>query len=385
MHKLAATFFSISMGVVLAACGDSSATGGSTGNGTGGAGNGTGTSTNNGGTGGLGSTGSFMDGSTGTQMGCNPQTFTLEQAPPPEVYLVVDRSGSMLLPGASANSTRWDELKSALDAALASYESQIRFGLIMYPRSDAECGTEGPQVLFGPDNRLAINTELGTTTPAGGTPTAAALNNAAASLQSLGTAGTPKFLILATDGGPNCNYFVNPSPACSCTYAATMADCCTNTPGACPFGSSCLDDAGTLDVIGDQHAAGIDTFVIGLNGTQAYVSLLDAMADAGGRPQLNAATKYYAASNEAAMLAALDAIAVSVISCEIQLTQAPDKPDAVSVYVDGVVVPQDMTHTNGWDYTDASNTSIELFGVACEDIQDGAMHDVTATFECEVM
>ena len=67
MHKLAATFFSISMGVVLAACGDSSATGGSTGNGTGGAGNGTGTSTNNGGTGGLGSTGSFMDGSTGTQ------------------------------------------------------------------------------------------------------------------------------------------------------------------------------------------------------------------------------------------------------------------------------------------------------------------------------
>ncbi|MCC6527045.1 MAG: hypothetical protein IT373_30640, partial [Polyangiaceae bacterium] len=44
----------------------------------------------------------------------------------------------------------------------------------------------------------------------------------------------------------------------------------------------------------------------------------------------------------------------------------------------------DTSQSNGWDYTDATNTVIELFGAACTTLQDGDEHTVTATFECEI-
>jgi hypothetical protein len=362
------------------ACSDDAATG-SGGSGTGGTTTtGDTTSANSGAN---GTTSGFETGaSTGTTMGCNPETYTLKQSPAPEVYLVVDRSGSMNLPGATPMKTRWEELKDAVDAALAQYESSIHFGLIMYP-SGNECGTSGPQVLFDKDGLVPINAQLNATTPAGGTPTAAALNNAAASLNEFGSMDAPKFLILATDGGPNCNYFLESNPTCTCTDAMPEY-CCTNYPGTCLLGSFCLDDAGTLGVLTALRGQGIDSFIIGLAGTESYKALLDRMAEEGGRPQMNAPTKFYDASNEAALLAALQSIAVSVLSCEIDLGMAPKVPDAVTVYVDGVEVPRDENQVNGWDYTDNTNVTIKLFGPACDAIQDGDEHDVTATFDCEV-
>lgn len=366
---------------LVVGCGDSGTTGGSGGSGGGG---GSGANGGSGGSGASGgSSGEFMDNSSSNMMGCDPQTFTLEQAPPPEVYLVVDRSGSMLAPGADPLKTRWQELKDAIIGAVTQYEASIHFGLIMYPNG-TECGTSGPQAIFAANNKTAIQTKLDATTPAGGTPTAAALNNAAESLTELGTVDSTKILILATDGGPNCNYFLNAEPECACNFASSPEFCCTNYPAACPLPSACLDDSGSLSTITDLHNQGLDTFVIGLAGTEEYTDLLDAMAIAGGRPQMNAATSYYAAADEASLQAALNTIAVSVISCVIPLTEAPEEPDAVTVYVDGQEIPHDDGQSNGWDYTDDSNTAIEIFGPACTTLQDGATHDVTATFDCEV-
>ena len=44
-----------------------------------------------------------------------------------------------------------------------------------------------------------------------------------------GAAGAPRFVVLATDGGPNCNYGLSATPACACTSVAA-AYCCTNPP-----------------------------------------------------------------------------------------------------------------------------------------------------------
>ncbi len=137
-----------------------------------------------------------------TLPGCKPQNFTLKQAPPAEVYLVLDRSGSMSEKAPSATVTKWKELYDATDFVLQKYETSIRFGLLMYP-SDKLCKTPGPQVKVDKHNRAAVLSFLGKATPAGGTPTAAALNNAAASLTSLGNKLAKKYIILATDGGPN--------------------------------------------------------------------------------------------------------------------------------------------------------------------------------------
>jgi hypothetical protein len=320
---------------------------------------------------------------TDAMLGCDPRSFQLQQAPPAEVYLVVDRSGSMLEPGATPGLTRWEELTLAVDAALSQYHRVIKFGLLTYPK-DNECTTPGPQVGLALDNQIAIMSHLTTAVPAGGTPTAAALNNASSSMLALGDPTSPKYIILATDGGPNCNYFLSASPTCSCTYASPEW-CCTSHPASCLFGYTCLDDQRTLDIVEELHQnQSIDTFVIGLDGTDEYTDLLDELALAGGRPQTGGTKYYYPASNQADLLAALQTIAVGLISCQIDLGEAPDFPDLVRIYMDGGEVPMDPASQNGWNYTDASNTTIELFGEPCETLQNGDPHNLTATFACVV-
>jgi len=286
--------------------------------------------------------------------------------------------------GSTAAVTRWKELQDAVDFVLQQFEASIDFGLLTFP-ADSMCKTSGPQVKIGPKNRKAILYNLGLATPAGGTPTAAALSNAARSLKDVGAKGSKKYLILATDGGPNCNYLLSATPACSCTQAAASY-CCTNQPAACYAGHTCLDDAQTLQAIQDLHDKdGITTFVIGLEGSSEYKALLDAMAKAGGAPQTGGATSYYPAGSKTEIQTALQAIAVSVISCEIDLQKKPDYPDKVLVYLDGKLVPRDAGKQDGWNYVDSSLTKIMLYGAACTKLQDGAKHALTATFACVVI
>lgn len=317
-------------------------------------------------------------------VGCDPKNFTLKESPPAEVYLVIDRSGSMLEPGATPGKTRWEEVVSAVDTALTQYENSVYFGVLLFP-ANGECGTSGPVVPIGPSTRDEIFFELSRAIPAGGTPTAAALRNAAVSLIQYHQPGSPQFIILATDGGPNCNFALPVSPTCSCTYSSSFEYCCTNYPGACFFGSGCLDDANTLAVIEENRTQyGIDTFVIGLSGTNEYTALLDAMAEAGGRAQVGEATKYYPAENETQLTNALQAIAVSVISCRIELDEAPMYPNFVHIYLDGAEVERDGTKNNGWDYANSQMNVIELYGEPCNRLRDGETHRLTATFACTV-
>ncbi len=315
-------------------------------------------------------------------VGCNPQSFELEQAPPPEVFLVVDRSGSMLFDSNTPGMNRWEELLGATSLVLERFESQIQFGLLMYPSTDNECVAPGHQVQVGLYNRIEIETHLNFTTPNGGTPTAAALRNAAHSLEWLGDTGSEKFVILLTDGGPNCNYFLEAQP---CTCLLTDQEwCCTakEYDQECYFGYYCLDDIQTISVIESLHGdSAIDTFVIGLDGTEEFAELLNLMADAGGRP-LPGETRYFDATNQTVLIEAMEEIAGQMISCVIELDEAPAAPHLVHIYIDGQEVPRN--HIEGWEYTDGTFTAIELHGSYCEMLKDGENHDLTATFACEV-
>ena len=99
---------------------------------------------------------------------------------------------------------------------------------------------------------------------------------------------------------------------------------------------------------------------------------------------MGGSTDYYPANNQNEILQALQTIAVTMISCEIVLEEPPNMPELVRIYMDGIEVARDQSQQNGWDYTDGSNTTIELFGAACDTLQNGDEHTLTATFACVV-
>src|SRR5262249_55759339 len=147
-----------------------------------------------------------------------------------------------------------------------------------------------------------ILSALDASSPAGGTPTAEALRRAL-DYFTKGEGATLKgnrYVLLATDGGPNCDS----------TLSCTAATCTTNLDGTCsiPAGASCcdpqfggaaarsrcLDDAGTEAQIKALETAGVHTFVVGIPGSEVYGDALDAFAIAGGEALTQGPRKYFA-------------------------------------------------------------------------------------------
>jgi len=64
--------------------------------------------------------------------------------------------------------------------------------------------------------------------------------------------------------------------------------------------------------------------------------------------------------------------ASSVGSCMFRAPCTPGDFSGISVKANGVALPRDQTHANGWDYTDATMTVIGVFGSACTDVTNGA-------------
>ena len=53
------------------------------------------------------------------------------------------------------------------------------------------------------------------------------------------------------------------------------------------------------------------------------------------------------------------------------------------MFVDGVAVPRDTSHTNGYDYADPAMGSITFYGSTCLAIVDGTAQNVTIAFYCQ--
>ena len=132
--------------------------------------------------------------------------------------------------------------------------------------------------------------------PVGSTPTAATLN---AILPGLAALPGQTAVVLATDGGPNCNATANCDEAnCipniehdppGCT---TGVNCCTEAIAGPDASRNCLDSLATKNAVMALHDKGIKTFVVGVPGSSPYAALLDDLAVAGGTARLGT-TAYY--------------------------------------------------------------------------------------------
>ncbi len=310
---------------------------------------------------------------------CGQQDFVLQPGLPPEVMIVLDRSYSMT--STFDSGTRWSKVTDAVKQVVASLQGQIGWGLTVFP-SDSSCGTSASvDVPVAAMNAPAIAAKISSYTPDGNTPTGAAVKQATASMAAR-TTPNPKYLLLTSDGEPNCG---NPTTVCTCAIGSA------NAQGQCCAGSICFGNCLPLPSDdGAQQAtaavtaaatAGIHTFVIGVAAGGAADAALNQLADAGKEPHPGA-TRYYAAGSQADLVTAVQTIAGQIISCSFALS-APPPVDAslVDVNVAGVLVPRDPTHANGWDFG-AGDTSIQFYGGACTSLQSSGAAAVQAVYRC---
>jgi hypothetical protein len=322
---------------------------------TGGSGGGKGTDTN------LGlntrpSTSTHTGVDTGTEVSsadggnCGITTAPLNKQPP-DVLLVLDKTGSLLdamdssgkcAAGSTTCQQRWATLVAGLNAVLTSSSTNVNWGLETF-NSDGSCGVDPPEVAITPGaaGATAVQTYIAGITPNGSTPTKLAISTAVTYLQTL-TDPNPKYILLATDGLPNC---------------------AGGSSGG--GGGGATDLPATTTQIGLAYQAGFKVYVLGVGPDTGN---LDALANAGGT------TNYYPALTPDALTAALASIMGSVVSCTFGLGTAPPVPTNVAVQFNNdssIKAPHDTSHTNGWDYTTPANTSIQLYGSWCDDVTNG--------------
>ena len=318
------------------------------------------------------------------------------------VLLVVDKSSSMSSTPAGFGDSKWSGLRAALNAALDATQGKVAFGLDFFPSSgDASVplanvcalpasGAPAIGIAASASNLLAIKEQLSKNTPAGATPTAAALRRAlnyyteGAGAQLAGE----HYVLLATDGGPNCD------DSLSCAASA----CTVNMDGSCPANTNCcdpkldpagpgkcLDDAGTTAVVKELAAVGVKTFVVGIPGTEAYGSTLDTLAIAGGEQNPDAPPNYFSVSASGGVKAlsqVLTNITTGLItSCSLVLQEEPPDINQINVVVDGQTILEGSA--DGWALDRTTNPpTIELKGTTCETVRTSGAQKLSITFGC---
>jgi hypothetical protein len=278
---------------------------------------------------------------------------------PADLLLVLDRSGSMALSfvpaGGTAPVKKWDEVVSAIDATVMKTQGVVNWGLQLYPVGPICNVPDKVTVALAPTNYTAVMTGIRMNQPyidGGATPTQAAIRKATAVLQA-DTSMNQKYLVLATDGLPNCSNGASGSDAANDRVGSTMA-------------------------IAEALTAGFPTFVIGIaTGTDAEDTLND-MATAGGRPRMDM-SRYYPVASKDQLVAALAAITGQIAACNFPLDPPPPVPDNVAVEVDGARLAKDPT--DGWAYT-PDGKAVVLNGPSCQHLMDGTARNVAILYGC---
>jgi len=330
---------------------------------------------------------------------CGSASFPVSRTPP-NLILVLDRSGSMrrTVQGEAPTETditRWAHTTKAIESVVSTTQGDIAWGLKMFPTCThmpgqppaLNCFKEAvhdPCSVAGfnldPDINQAqgLTTEIAGAAPVrdtGSTPTRLAVDAAVALMKSQDD-DRPQFLLLATDGLPQCG-----------------VDPLTNE-----IVDTRKDALGAVAAVERAQADGIPVFVLGIAvadpeslqdlpaGRRAGLleahENLNALAVAGGRPQ-DDDTKYYSALNETMLTAALNEIAAETVSCVFVLAEAPedDAVTTVDVFVDDEERRLLPSATDGWAFGPGKR-SIIFTGEACDKLKRGEFTRTEVNYQC---
>jgi hypothetical protein len=277
---------------------------------------------------------------------CGGQQFALSRVPP-NVLLVLDRSGSMADPiDLTSATSKWDDLKAAITSVIGTYDSQLQLGVSLF--ADQASGTCAPgkiDVAVGAMHGAQILTQVNASSPGSNTPTASTLDNVIQNGM-LNDKTRDNVVVLATDGEPNCGD---------------------------------VDVTSRINTLYAQNPP-VKTYVIGVgDATASDPSLLNAWAVAGHTAQTGAATQYYQANSPSDLKTAFDAIAGGLVSCTFKLGATPPDPTQLYVWQNGQPVAADPT--NGFVY-DPSGPSVILKGTTCDNLQKNPSTKIQVVYGC---
>jgi hypothetical protein len=326
--------------------------------------------------GGTGGAGGSIDPSMDA-LNCGVQDFPLQRLPP-DLLVVLDQSGSMSDAPPSGGGSKWTQATTAIGQTVMQSQADIKWGIEFFP-TDGACAVASVAVPVAANNYGAISGAMAGRSPGGSTPTRDGIHNGAMYLASVQDTN-PKYLLVATDGSPNCattqcpppGYMMNGLCCMSCGMGCTQ--CSSSTGGA--------DDMATIQAVTDAANMGIKTFVIGLAtaGSTADATL-NQMATAGQVPRANGPPYYYPVGSQAELVQVINMITGAIASCTFPLTMRPPYPDQVTVTIDNMMVPRDPTHMNGWDF-DSTFMTITFYGMWCQRLQTGGASSVHAIYGC---
>jgi hypothetical protein len=344
----------------LTGSGGAGAKGGSPGSGTG----------NSSGTGSGGDVG--LSGSAGTQS-CGQMNVGVMPLPP-DILIVQDKSGSMndddndaSCKGGCGSNSKWTQVAAALTQVVTSTDTTINWGIKFFSDNNACGASAAPVVTVAAGNGAAVSGAISGTSPGGNTPTRDAITSGAAYLATL-TDTNPKYLLLATDGLPNCpvGCASMPSPSTSCKT--------TDNPS---------EDMAAAAAVAAAAQQGFKTFVIGIGNVSTAQATLNQLAINGGEAQTGGTTSYFAATDPAALESALNAIIGVVASCTISLANAPTGFTNVAISADAggspIEIPADPT--NGWSYG-PNMQSVNLNGTSCDNLKNGTYTNFQFYYAC---
>jgi hypothetical protein len=293
-----------------------------------------------------GDDGSIDPGGGGDDMNCGGMQFALQRVPP-NVMLILDRSGSMKQPISNNSQTsKWQDLQSAMDTVLTQFDGQIRFGADLFadPGQNSNCAAGQIAVPVGPNHGAQIKNTISATSPGSETPTAATFD-VVIQKGMLNDATRDNVVVLATDGQPNCND---------------------------------TDVTSRITTLYNSKPS-VKTYVIGVGSdTASNPTLLDAWAVA-GHTDKNVEPKYYQANSPQDLQNAFTTIAGGVVSCTFLMGQAPPDPTQLYVWEDGKAVPADPN--NGYTY-DPNGPSVTLHGASCDQLKANTMTKVQVVYGC---
>jgi hypothetical protein len=264
-------------------------------------------------------------------------------------------------------------MTAAIQQVIAQTETDVNWGLKLFPETSSACGVSPTvAVSIAPMNAAPIIAAIAGRTAANGnvvnggsTPTRAAETAAVNYLSTLADPNS-KYIVLATDGQPNCP----------------------------PSGNQNIDDSpAAIAAITAARTAGFPTFVVGISpGGDIPGAILDQMAVEGGYPQVGQPTQYYPVTSTADFAAVLRMLVTTANTCTFSVPPPPTSDGTTSRGDIGVVATtaggatMDLVQNGntGWTYADATQTSIILHGTACDQWKARTITTVTIVFHCLV-